>query len=38
MILYSYTFKEIEEKWAEFKDGVHNVRISLAANGVNPFG
>jgi hypothetical protein len=38
MILDSYAFKEIEEKWAEFKDGPHNVRISLATNGVNPFG
>jgi hypothetical protein len=31
-------FREIEEKWADFKDEPHNVRLSLAADGVNPFG
>jgi hypothetical protein len=30
-------FREIEEKWAYFKDETRNVRLSLAANGVNPF-
>ena len=30
-------FREIEEKWADFRDEPHNVRLSLAANGVNPF-
>jgi hypothetical protein len=31
------TFREIEEKWADFKDEPRNVRLSLAADGVNPF-
>jgi hypothetical protein len=31
------TFREIEEKWADFKDEPRNVRVSLAADGVNPF-
>jgi hypothetical protein len=30
-------FREIEEKWEYFKDEPHNVRLSLAVNGVNPF-
>jgi hypothetical protein len=33
-----YAFKEIEEKWSIFKDEPRNVRLSLAADGVNPFG
>ena len=33
-----YAFREIEEKWEYFKDESRNVRISLAADGVNPFG
>ena len=28
----------IEEKWTIFKEDPRNVRISLAADGVNPFG
>jgi hypothetical protein len=32
------TFREIEEKWADFKDEPRNVRLSLSTNGVNPFG
>jgi hypothetical protein len=32
-----YAFREIEEKWADFNDEPRNVRLSLAANGVNPF-
>jgi hypothetical protein len=32
-----YAFMEKEEKWADFKDEPHNVRISLASCGVNPF-
>jgi hypothetical protein len=32
------TFREIEGKWADFKDEPRNVRISLAADDVNPFG
>jgi hypothetical protein len=33
-----YAFREIEEKWEDFKDEPHNVRLPLAADGVNPFG
>jgi hypothetical protein len=33
-----YAFKEIEEKWPIFKDEPRNVRLSLATDGVNPFG
>jgi hypothetical protein len=33
-----YAFKEIEEKWLVFKNEPRNVRLSLAADGVNPFG
>jgi hypothetical protein len=32
------TFREIEEEWADFKDEPRNVRLSLATDGVNPFG
>ena len=30
-------FREIEEKWEYFKDEPRNVRLSLAADSVNPF-
>jgi len=30
-------FREIEEKWAYFKDEPRNVRLSLAVDGVNQF-
>jgi hypothetical protein len=30
-------FREIEGKWADFKDEPCNVRLSLAVDGVNPF-
>jgi hypothetical protein len=30
-------FREIEEKWVDFKDEPRNVRLSLADDGVNPF-
>jgi hypothetical protein len=33
-----YAFREIEEKWEEFKDEPRNVRLSLEVDGVNPFG
>jgi hypothetical protein len=33
-----YAFREIQEKWEEFKDKPHNVKLSLATDGVNPFG
>jgi hypothetical protein len=32
------TLKYIEEKWPIFKEEPRNVRISLAIDGVNPFG
>ena len=31
-------FKEIEEKWPHFKEEPHNLKLSLVADGVNPFG
>ena len=31
-------FKEIEEKWPHFKEEPRNLKLSLAAYGVNPFG
>jgi hypothetical protein len=30
-------FREIEEKWTDFNDEPRNVRLSLVADGVNPF-
>jgi hypothetical protein len=33
-----YAFKEIATKWPEFTDEPRNVRLSLASDGVNPFG
>jgi hypothetical protein len=33
-----YLYKNIEETWPIFKEEPHNVRISLVAYGVNPFG
>ena len=32
-----FAFREIEEKWVDFKDEPCNVRLSLAVDGVNPF-
>ena len=34
---YGTIFRDIEEKWPHFKEEPRNLRISLAANGVNPF-
>jgi hypothetical protein len=34
----SSVFREIKEKWTDFKDEPRNVRLSLVADGVNPFG
>ena len=31
-------FRDMDEKWPHFKEQHHNIRFSLAANGVNPFG
>ena len=30
-------FRDMEEKWPHFKEETHNPRISLEADGVNPF-
>ena len=32
------TFMHIEEKWQHFKEEPRNLRLSLTADGVNPFG
>jgi len=32
-----YEFREIEEKWVDFKDEPRNVRLSLSIDDVNPF-
>ena len=32
-----FALKNIEEKWAIFKDEPRNVRLSLATDGFNPF-
>jgi hypothetical protein len=37
MCVNGSAFREIEEKWAYFKDEPHNVRLSLAADDANPF-
>ena len=31
------TFRHMKEKWPHFKEKPHNIRISLEADGVNPF-
>jgi hypothetical protein len=33
-----YEFKETVAKWPEFTDEPRNLRLSLATDGVNPFG
>ena len=38
MLVDGSTFKEIEEKWPHFKEEPRNLKLSLAADGVNPFG
>ena len=38
MSVDSSSLKNIEEKWPFFKDEPRNVRLSLAADGFNPFG
>ena len=30
-------FRDMEEKWPHFKEEPRNLRISLVADGVNPF-
>jgi hypothetical protein len=34
---YGFALKYIKEKWPIFKEEPHNVRLSLATDGVNPF-
>ena len=31
-------FRDMEEKWPHFKEEPHNLRLSLGADDVNPFG
>ena len=31
------TFRDMEKKWPHFKEEQHNIRISLATDGVNLF-
>jgi hypothetical protein len=38
MPAYGSALSYIEEKWPIFKEETRNVRLSLAADGVNPFG
>jgi hypothetical protein len=38
MHAYGYAFNKIEETWPHFKVEPHNLRLSLAVDGVNPFG
>jgi len=33
-----FAFRNIEERWPKFKEEPHNIMLSLAADGVNPFG
>jgi hypothetical protein len=37
MLVDGSACREIEEKWVDFKDEPRNVRLSLAADSVNPF-
>ena len=37
MLADGSAFREIEEKWTNFKDEPCNVRLSLVVDGVNPF-
>ena len=34
---YSSAFRDMEEKWPHFKEEPCNLKISLVADGVNPF-
>ena len=38
MLANGSTFMDIEEKWPQFKEEPRNLRLSLVADGVNPFG
>ena len=37
MPAYGYAFRDMEEKWAHFKEEPRNLRISLAVDHINPF-
>ena len=36
--IYGFVSRNIDDKWPSFKEEPCNVRLSLAPNGVNPFG
>lgn len=38
MSTYGFAFKKIKEIWSHLKDEPYNLRFSLTADGVNPFG
>ena len=38
MPIDGYGFKEIEETWSHFKEEPRNLKLSLVADGVNPYG
>ena len=38
MLMDSSEFKDIENRWPIFKEEPHNLKLSLAADGVNPYG
>jgi len=38
MVEDEFAFRNIDEKWPEFKREPHNLRLSLTSNGVKPFG
>ena len=38
MPIDGFSFKEIEETWSHFKEEPRNLKLSLAADGVNPYG
>jgi len=37
-VIDSITYKHISEKWLEFVNNSHNIRLGLALDKVNPFG
>ena len=38
MLVDGSAFKEIEETWSHFKEEPRNLKLSLAADSVNPYG
>ena len=37
MLANGSVFRDMEEKWPNFKEELHNLRIYLELDGVNPF-